>query len=179
MTTGTSVDDCIEGAADLIPKLDEFASPRQKHAHVRLWFRGQSQSGLPLQPGVYRSGFAADEYSRLRKENHLTQDFRVLSAGIRTGQETDAEIYFLQQHYRMPTRLLDWTTSPLAALYFAASTDEADGELFMMDAYQIDPFNGIATSRRREFQDALGVIFDLEERNGFPKSYYCCTSRSF
>jgi hypothetical protein len=27
----------------------------------------------------------------------------VLSGGLRTGRETDADIYFLQQHYRMPT----------------------------------------------------------------------------
>lgn len=38
----------------------------------------------------------------------MTQDFRVQAAGVLTGRETDAELYFLEQHYRMPTRLLDW-----------------------------------------------------------------------
>jgi hypothetical protein len=83
------------------------------HAHLRYWFRGQPATGLALQPGVYRKTFGTyrNEDDRFDVEKHLNQDFKVLSAGLRTGRETDADIYFLQQHYRMPTRLLDWTTN--------------------------------------------------------------------
>jgi hypothetical protein len=45
----------------------------------------------------------------------------------------------------MPTRLLDWTTNPLAALHFIVREDLShDGELFLMDAYQIAHTQGAA-----------------------------------
>lgn len=161
---------------DLLDQIAKSGLAESRHAHVRLWFRGHSKSGWELQPGVYRPDFQAkNELDRLRIEQHMTQDFRVQAAGLLTGRETDAELYFLQQHYRMPTRLLDWTNSPLPALFFAVTANNgSDGELFMMDAYQLSPsqkavgFEGIATARNAIFEKALHPIFRWQKPDDFP-----------
>lgn len=129
-------------------------------------------------PGVYRPGFpGASEDDRLNTEQHLTQDFRVESAGLRSGDDKDADLYFLQQHYGMPTRLLDWTTSPLAALFFAARENATvDGVVAAMDAYQLAQnqdlgplrFAGVPISRNRVVKHALEPIFKWKKVSDFP-----------
>jgi hypothetical protein len=86
------------------------------------------------------------------------QDFRLQSLGLRDSKATDEEVYLLQQHYRMPTRLLDWTTSPLAALFFAVQ-DTDDGELFMMDASKFQLTAGADQPRKHTL-----FSFNREER---------------
>ncbi len=166
----------IRRLQDLLDHIAKSGLGELPHAHVRLWFRGHSKSGWELEPGVYRPDFSAkDEDHRLRIECHMTQDFRVQAAGLLTGRETEAELYFLQQHYRMPTRLLDWTNNPLPALYFAVTANRgSDGELVMMDAYQLSPsqkavdFQGIATARNPTFEKALHPIFRWQKPDDFP-----------
>jgi hypothetical protein len=162
----------------LLELVDASKLAERQKAHVRIWFRGQAKSTWKLSPGVYRPGFPETDPNKiLNIERHLTQDFRVQCAGILAGSRTDSEIYFLQQHYRMPTRLLDWTHSPLAALHFAVADEpNEDASLFMMDAYLLAhcqgvkaQFEGIATSRSPIFKNALHVLFDWwEPGKNFP-----------
>lgn len=167
----------ISSLQDLLAEVEKSGIAAQRHAHIRVWYRGQPKAGLPLHPGVYRATFGAkDETERLDLERHLTQDFRVLSSGLRMGRDAIAEIYFLQQHYRMPTRLLDWTTSPLAGLHFAIGGDpNADAELFQMDAYRLaimqkaKDFLGVGTQRNPLFKKGLEAIFSWEDASRFPK----------
>jgi|SRR5271154_137773 len=114
------VNDNIESLEDLsglVRKIKE-----DLHPHIRWWWRGQANKVWKLHPGVYRPNFPVkEEWERIQLENHLAQDFRVESAGLIEGTNEHDKIYFLEQHYGLPTRLLDWTTNPLAALFFACS----------------------------------------------------------
>jgi hypothetical protein len=171
----------VNSITDLLYAIRESGLTRLHHSHIRVWFRGQSNAAWELSPGVYRPSFGAtNEDVRLLKERHLTQDFRAMSAGLLPSPKNEAESYFVQQHYRMPTRLLDWTTSPLAAVHFAVeSGSQDDGAIVALDAYTLGPdqggqwkdgrnFQGIASSRSPLFEESLWPIFRWRETSYFP-----------
>lgn len=142
----------------LLDNLDKLDFIHKTGVHARAWFRGHSSSRWYLEPGVYRRTFKDADWQK--REQRLCEDFRVLSAGLRTGRETTTEIYLMQQHYRIPTRLLDWTTNPLAALYFATEHSEEsddDGEFYAMDAWKFASREQIAG---RHFADSSTEILN-------------------
>ncbi|MBY0561008.1 FRG domain-containing protein [Hyphomicrobium sp.] len=164
----------ITSISVLLTEIGKTPIPARRQ-HLRRWFRGHARSDWKLVPGIYRLKESSNEEELLTTERHLSQDFRIMSAGLRKGGEDDVDLYFLQQHYRMPTRLLDWSADPLAALYFATEHEPtADGKLFFMDSYMLsvnqqaeETFEGVATSRNEEVRKAIQIITNWHKRK-FP-----------
>lgn len=90
-----------------------------KKTNNRLLFRGHSDESWDLLPSVKR------KCSDL-EERYLTNEFRV-KAPSRYNKCPAVNDYSswlaLMQHFGLPTRLLDWSYSPLVALYFAVSAN--------------------------------------------------------
>lgn len=114
-----------------------------------LWYRGVNREHPHQAPGVYRDDFTkranelkvkvTDEEKRLRLEREILSQFRTAGAAFLEGY-TRTQIYFVAQHYGTPTRLLDWSTNPLAALFFACDgAEDQDGFIYAMNAKQVIP----------------------------------------
>lgn len=103
----------------LMPQLAGYDGP--------VWYRGQSDVRWQLVPKLLRNGMAPSETFLI---NRFKQNATLL---LSRTPRTDFEWLFLMQHYSMSTRLLDWSDSPLVALYFAVSQNEnQDGALWML-----------------------------------------------
>jgi hypothetical protein len=113
-----------------------------------LWFRGQPDASKHPFPGVEREDFLRRATSRmlppveaertLNTEIQLNLEFQRFCARLLPTDCSLVETYFHAQHYGLPTRLLDWTTNPLAALFFSACKDtDKDGKIFITRSDQI------------------------------------------
>lgn len=79
----------------------------------------------------------ARNQSHLQAENAVIKRFmQNATPHLQSQPQEEWEWMFLMQHYRAPTRLLDWTESALAALYFAVSEKKhlkKDGAVWCLD----------------------------------------------
>lgn len=138
-------------------------------------FRGQSQD-WDLLPKISRI-LPKKEISILEVETKMLDDFKRLSKPfIKNIPTNEWEWLGLAQHHGMATRLLDWSTNPLAALWFVVKKPpKADsGVVWIFEAPEEDilmtktvaklnPYEG---ERTKVFQPELSTV-RIQSQNGW------------
>ena len=116
----------VKSLSELVKHLDTY-----KSAGTISWFRGQANLDWKLVPSLARTAkSSAAEAALIKrfKQNALTH--------LPDRPLTEWEWMFQMQHHKLPTRLLDWSESPLVALFFAlgdAKHKNKDGAVWCID----------------------------------------------
>ena len=99
-----------------IRSVAEFLSLLKLRRAVQpIWFRGQERKNWDLKPTINRAkgGILAEPPLMTRfKQNAFSL--------LEERPTSEWEWLFIMRHHGLPTRLLDWSESPLVGLYFAA-----------------------------------------------------------
>ena len=129
---------------------------RQPHrVRSTVVWRGLARSSYSNMSSLAR---LSQDYPRL--ERHLIRNFRKYAHREAPGP-TMWDWLSLAQHHGLPTRLIDWTFSPLVALHFATAT-WADDEALLLGV-DCEGAHDLLPTRLRAFHEREGsLVFTTE-----------------
>ena len=110
---------CANSVTEFLEHINniEFISKRTNTVGCYSFFRGQTNRDWILSPSLYRQNLFESESLLLTELMHISPNEFL-------NNRFDSLVKF--QHYGLPTRLLDMTTNPLVALFFACKSDVDD-----------------------------------------------------
>ena len=117
----------VESWSELMHELyrDSWDPAIQRH-RAPVVYRGMGRADSTLSTTLMRLGEGNDNLARL--EGHLLRNFRKYAHPDTPTGDSIWNWLALAAHHGLPTRLLDWTYSPLVALHFATATLTNYGE---------------------------------------------------
>jgi hypothetical protein len=163
----------VESVPDLLREVEKLEGPNIGHGAGRIlrWYRGQSDARFLIRPEALRKPFQRVAQKRYRSvkeplrsllvERAMLRDLR-LSGTHHLAEVDEVQFYFLARHHGLPTRLLDWTVSPLIALFFALQDPAGgDGAVHALDIG--DVLGAPVTERNSVARDAIRRCYAVDE----------------
>lgn len=120
--------------AKAAPTIDDvwtaFWAWMQAHPAGAYLFRGQADASAIL-PKIGRAGYQFD----VLRERALFDAFERAARPFLRGPMSRFELLALAQHHGAPTRLVDWSTTPLVAAFFAVDSypQGQDAKVYALD----------------------------------------------
>lgn len=144
----------------IINSLEEYIDliPERESIFIKIFYRGQANKNWKLIPSFYRLDIEVHDNSTTNiipnytfVEDSLLNQF--LQKGVSLLRSYDIknnlDLMVVGQHHGLPTRLLDWTDSPLLALFFAVEnlSVKEDGCVFQYLPTNFEDYQKIATDK--------------------------------
>lgn len=139
------------------PSWEDFFNEITARSDSTWYFRGQRDTSWNLGPNVGRSSVCGPSGYTLADEKDLFNRFREDAVEYHSQDFTVIEWLAIAQHHGLPTRLLDWTTNPLTAAWFACA-DEASTQTAAVHMIRVLESD---VERRRDFDPFEKNLTDM------------------
>ena len=108
----------MELITNFLNKIDKYIKEESIDLDdYEIFYRGENKFYESTTPSIFREDL-------LKNEHNIFRELELRYPIIFDNTKTTIDKLSIMQHYRLPTRLLDFTTNPLLALYMAIDTDD-------------------------------------------------------
>jgi hypothetical protein len=120
----------VTSLGDLIDKVTPTEpDPRTGRRRDSGVYRGDGDAGWPLLTSLDKLGGVSPPHTKADLEEHILRNFiRYSRPYLSQASANEWEVLVAAQHHGLPTRLLDWTYSPLVAAHFATLNSERNSD---------------------------------------------------